>query len=446
MKIAVIGTGYVGLVTGACFAEQGNTVCCMDVDEGKVSRLNSGIVPIHEPGLTELVQEGLRDKLLHFTTDLKEALRGASVAFVCVGTPQSESGLADMTQVYSVGHAIGRALSEYTVVIMKSTVPVGTADEMTRIIGKELASREVSFGFDVVSNPEFLKEGAAIKDFRRPDRIVIGVEGERAKKVMSRLYEHFIRNDARFYWVGKRDAEMTKYAANAMLATRISFMNEIAAICDEVGADVENVRLGMGSDSRIGFHFLYAGCGYGGSCFPKDVRALVGTAATAGVPTELLPSVDYVNERQKDVLFGKVMDQLDWDLRGKVIAIWGLAFKPDTDDMREAPSLVLCRQLIKAEAKLRVHDPVATAEWVRAMGADIGDDQVEISHDPYHALEGVDALVLVTEWKVYRQPDFPRMKALMRRPIIVDGRNQYNVEGMTDHGFRYVGIGRGNAR
>ncbi len=443
MRIAVIGTGYVGLVTGACFAEMGNHVVCVDKDERKLGRLEAGEVPFFEPGLEQLVEAGTRAELLHFTSDVGQAIERAEFIFIAVGTPAGEDGSADLSHVLAVAKDIGRHLNRYAVVIDKSTVPVGTGDKVRTAIQEQLEARGAELEFDVVSNPEFLKEGAAVADFRRPDRIVIGVESDKARRLMTKLYEPFVRNHDRIFVMGVRDAEMTKYAANAMLATRISFINEIANLCDRLGADVENVRKGIGSDSRIGYSFLYAGSGYGGSCFPKDVKALINTAKECGFEPTLLEATEQRNEWQKRVLFDKIAAHFNGDLAGKHFGLWGLAFKPNTDDVREATSLVLIRQLVEAGATVAAYDPVALDTAREALDPNwLESGQVQLINYQYDALKEADAMVLVTEWKRFRQPDFEAIKELLNQPLIFDGRNQYDPQLMQDYGISYYGIGR----
>jgi UDPglucose 6-dehydrogenase len=437
MKIAVIGTGYVGLVAGTCFAETGNDVRCVDIDKAKIAALSRGELPIYEPGLEELVARNTRnarntnEKRLSFTTDLAEAVKGAQVVFIAVGTPPGENGDADLQHVLAAARSIGQAIDGYTVIVDKSTVPVGTADR----VRAEIAGVTTQ-PFDVASNPEFLKEGAAIDDFLRPDRIVVGCESERAQKVMSELYAPFVRTEHPIFFMDPRSAELTKYAANAMLALRISFMNEIAALCDKVGADVDMVRKGMGSDKRIGFPFLFPGVGYGGSCFPKDVKALAATAREHGLEYELLRAVERVNDRQKKLLVQKAVKQYG-SLEGKTFAVWGLAFKPKTDDMREAPAIEVIEGLIGKGARVRAHDPVA----MKVAGHIFG-KRVQLCGNPYEALEGADGLFVVTEWNEFRQPDFDRMLELLRQPVVFDGRNLYDPRRMRERGFTYHGVGR----
>ena len=443
MKLTVIGTGYVGLVTGACFAEMGNDVTCVDVDHGKIDRLKQGILPIYEPGLDSIVVNNCKAGRLRFTTSLVEAMRDSNVFFIAVGTPPGEDGSADLQYVLAVAREIGRHLKDYAVVVDKSTVPVGTGDKVRSALQSELDKRNIRVEFDIVSNPEFLKEGAAVDDFMRPDRIVVGTNSERARAVMHELYAPFTRNHERTVYMGVREAEMTKYAANAMLATKISFMNEIAGLCERVGVDVESVRLGIGSDSRIGYSFIYPGCGYGGSCFPKDVKALIHTAEMNDFTPKLLQAVEERNDAQKHVLFEKITRHMGADLSGRTLGLWGLAFKPGTDDMREAPSVVLLHELIGAGARVIAHDPVAmSAARSELPAAWFATGQLRFVDDQYDALREVDALALVTEWKSFRHPDFARMRALMKGTVVFDGRNQYDPAYMKDTGFEYHGIGR----
>jgi UDPglucose 6-dehydrogenase len=446
MDLCVIGTGYVGLVTGACFAEMGNEVWCVDVDAAKIEGLKAGKLPIYEPGLDEIVVRNYREGRLRFTTDLGEAMAECDVLFIAVGTPPLEDGSADLQHVLTVARDIGRRLTRYSVIVDKSTVPVGTAERVRRAIQAELDARGVSIPFDVVSNPEFLKEGAAVEDFMRPDRIIVGTDSEAARERMAELYAPFNRSHQRVIYMGVRDAEMTKYAANAMLATKISFMNEIAALCERYGVDVENVRLGIGSDQRIGYHFIYPGCGYGGSCFPKDVKALIAMAQAAGVEPEVLTAVEERNAKQKRVLEEKIVARFGEDLTGRTFGVWGLAFKPGTDDMREAPSIPLVEGLIGRGAKVRAYDPVAMDNARRVFPAQWFDEgRLVFTRHQYDALDGADAMVLVTEWKPFRHPDFGAIKRLLKTPQIFDGRNQYDPQQLERLGFAYVGIGRANA-
>ena len=447
MKITVIGTGYVGLVTGTCFAEMGHHVTCVDVDAHKIENLRQGILPIYEPGLEPLVARNHAEGRLSFTTRLAEGVPGCEAFFIAVGTPPGEDGSADLQYVLAVAREIGTHLDHYAVVVDKSTVPVGTADRVRGVIQEELERRGVQVGFDVVSNPEFLKEGAAVQDFMKPDRIVVGADGEAAITCMRELYADFSRNHDRLIVMGVRDAEMTKYVANAMLATKISFMNEIANLCDRMGADVENVRIGIGSDQRIGYHFIYPGCGYGGSCFPKDVKALIRMAHAHDFAPVVLQAVEDRNETQKTYLFDRIRDHYGDDLEGRHFGLWGLAFKPGTDDMREAPSKVLIRQLIEAGGSVRAYDPVAmdvAREELPAAWFESG--RLALADDEYTAAEDADALVLVTEWRPFRNPDFDRIHAAMRpEPAIFDGRNQYAPEAMREQGYHYAGVGRSGA-
>lgn len=438
MNIAIVGTGYVGLVTGACFADTGVNVTCVDVDENKVEALKQGRVPIYEPGLDELVAKNYKAGRLKFTTSLEEVLNGQDVVFCAVGTPPDEDGSADLKYVLQVARTIGQHLNKYLVVVTKSTVPVGTASKIRNAINEELAKRGADVEFDVASNPEFLKEGSAIKDFMSPDRVVIGVDSDRAKAILTRLYKPFMVVNFRVIFMDIPSAEMTKYAANSMLATRISFMNDIANLCELVGADVNMVRAGIGSDNRIGRKFLYAGCGYGGSCFPKDVKALVKTASDCGYPMEVLQAVESVNERQKSILFRKLQRVFgDEPLAGKTITLWGLAFKPETDDMREAPALVMIDLLKKAGCNVRAYDPIAMDECKRRVG-----DAVTYCDNMYDALDGTEALLLLTEWKQFRLPDWNEVKRRMKRHLVIDGRNIFDAAEMIGYGFEYHCIGR----
>jgi len=440
MQVTVFGTGYVGLVTGACLAEAGNDVICMDIDEARIARLQQGEIPIYEPGLEELVRNNSEAGRLRFTSDPAEAVQHGLFQFIAVGTPPGEDGSADLQQVLAVAASIARHMDDYRIVIDKSTVPVGTADKVRALMTTVLDGRGGGFDFDVVSNPEFLKEGAAIDDFMRPDRIVVGTDNPRTTELLRALYAPFNRNHDRLISMDIRSAELTKYAANALLATKISFMNELSGLAERCGADIEKVRVGIGSDSRIGYSFIYAGLGYGGSCFPKDVKALVRTAAEYGVDAALVRSVEAVNERQKRVMIDKVLAHFDGDLAGRVIALWGLAFKPNTDDLREAPSRVLIEALTAAGATVRAHDPEACAA-ARTLYPDRTD--VVICDDAYAAADGADALVLVTEWRVFRSPDFARLKGLLKQPVLFDGRNIYDPLLLARAGFVHYGIGRG---
>lgn len=437
MKIAIVGTGYVGLVTGTCFAEMGVDVTCVDVQEEKISNLKKGIIPIYEPGLEDLVHKNYEAGRLHFTTDLCEVLDDVEVVFSAVGTPPDEDGSADLHYVLEVARTIGRNMTHYTLVVTKSTVPVGTARRVKDAIRAELAARGLDIPFDVASNPEFLKEGNAVDDFMKPDRVVVGVESEQAKVLMEKLYKPFMMNNYRLLFTDIPSAEMIKYAANSMLATRISFMNDIANLCELVGADVNMVRQGIGSDSRIGSKFLYPGCGYGGSCFPKDVKALIKTAEKAGYEMRVLKAVEEVNASQKELLFKKLLNHFGGDLSGKRVALWGLAFKPETDDMREATSLVLMDLLLGAGASVKVYDPIAMGECRRRIG-----DRVEYAKDMYDAVVDADALLLVTEWKEFRVPSWEVVKRVMKGNVVVDGRNIYDALELQSWGFVYNCIGR----
>lgn len=437
MNIAIVGTGYVGLVTGTCFAETGVNVTCVDVNAEKIENLQKGIIPIYEPGLEDMVQRNVNAGRLHFTTALENCLDNVDIVFSAVGTPPDEDGSADLSYVLAVAKTIGANMKKYTLVVTKSTVPVGTAHKVKDTIQAELDKRGVSIEFDVASNPEFLKEGNAIDDFMSPDRVVVGVESERAKKLMTKLYKPFMMLNSRVIFMDIPSAEMTKYAANSMLATRISFMNDIANLCELVGADVNMVRDGIGSDSRIGRKFLYPGCGYGGSCFPKDVKALIKTAEQNGYPMRVLKAVEEVNETQKSLLFEKLEKIFNGDLEGKTIALWGLAFKPGTDDMREAPALVLIEKLRKAGCVVRTYDPAAMGESKRRIG-----DTIFYACDMYDALLDADALMLVTEWKEFRLPAWGVVKKTMKQPVILDGRNIYDVKELQDLGFVYHCIGK----
>ena len=440
MKITVVGTGYVGLVSGACLAEVGNDVLCLDLDLEKIRVLEAGGIPIFEPGLQDMVQRNVAAGRLHFTTDVSRAVQHGTIQFIAVGTPPGEDGSADMQYVLAAARNIGRLMTDYKVVVDKSTVPVGTADRVHAAIAEELRQRGAQTPYAVVSNPEFLKEGAAVEDFMRPDRIIVGASDEQAILLMRALYAPFQRNHERLILTDVRSAELTKYAANAMLATRISFMNELANLAEKLGADIEMVRQGIGSDPRIGYHFLYPGCGYGGSCFPKDVKALIKTAASdAGLELQVLTAVESSNDAQKHVLGRKIKQRLGDDLTGRHFAVWGLAFKPNTDDMREAPSLALIADLLAAGATLTAYDPVAMHEAQRVLGEKPG---IRYAQTPNDALEGADALVIVTEWKEFRSPDFDLIKARLKQPLIVDGRNLYDPALVRGQGFDYLAIGR----
>ncbi len=443
MNLTIIGTGYVGLVTGACFSEMGSTVTCVDVDEKKIEDLKRGILPIYEPGLENLVIQNFKEGVLNFSTSLAQAAENSNVFFIAVGTPPGEDGSADLQYVLQVAKQIGQNINQYSVIVDKSTVPVGTADRVNETIRKELDNRGIDIEFDVVSNPEFLKEGAAVNDFLKPDRIIVGVNSERAEKIMRRLYAPFSRNRDKLIVMDVRDAEMTKYVANSMLATKISFMNEISNICERLGVDVENVRKGIGSDNRIGYSFIYPGCGYGGSCFPKDVKALIRTSRDSGIEPELLTSVEKRNALQKLVIPEKIKKRFGENLSGRKFCVWGLSFKPGTDDMREASSIVLIDELIKAGARIKAYDPVAMDQAKKELPEEwFKDNQLQFSDNQYNAIEKTDALILVTEWKTFRQPDFRQMKEKMNQHIIFDGRNQYIPEELREHGFEYHGIGR----
>jgi len=442
MRICVIGTGYVGLVVGTCFAESGNNVVCVDIDEAKIEGLKNGVIPIYEPGLKELILKNAGEGRLSFTTDLAFAVKRSLLQFIAVGTPRGEDGSADLNHVLGVAREIGRHMDSFKIVVDKSTVPVGTADKVRTAIRQELDARKVDIEFDVVSNPEFLKEGAAIDDFTRPDRVVIGVDDVRTAEIMKELYAPFVRKSNRIIVMDVRSAEMTKYAANAMLAVKISFMNQMANLCELLGADVAAVREGIGSDSRIGYDFLFPGVGYGGSCFPKDVKALVRTSAESGYDFVMLKAVEEVNERQKRVLSGKIISYFGGDgkarpLEGRRIAVWGLSFKPRTDDMREAPSIVIINTLLEAGARVSAHDPVAVKEAKKVFG-----DRITYASNEYEILKDADALAIVTEWNEYRNPDFERIAELLKRPVIFDGRNLYEPRRMKYLGFDYFAIGR----
>ena len=437
MNIAIVGTGYVGLVSGACFSEMGINVTCVDIDEIKIQKLKDGIMPIYEPGLDELVERNVNAGRLLFTTDLTACLDDVEVVFSAVGTPPDEDGSADLKYVLEVARTVGRNINKHVVLVTKSTVPVGTAKKVRAAIQEELDRRGVNIEFDVASNPEFLKEGAAIKDFMTPDRVVVGVESERARKLMEKLYRPFTLNGYPILMMDVPSAEMTKYAANAMLATRISFMNDIANLCERVGANVDNVRKGMGTDSRIGSRFLYAGCGYGGSCFPKDVKALVHTGIENGYHMQVIEAVEAVNEKQKYIVFEKLNKAFKGDLKGKTIALWGLSFKPETDDMREAPALVVIGELLKAGAKVKAFDPIAMEETKRRIG-----DAITYCKDMYEAVIDADAVALMTEWKQFRMPSWAIIHKAMNSHVVVDGRNIYDSEELKELGFIYSRIGQ----
>ena len=441
MKIAVVGTGYVGLVTGACFAEMGNNTVCVDIDEQKLAGLRQGILPIHEPGLEQMVVANRSAGRLVFSSDLSAAISDAEVVFIAVGTPPHEDGSADLSHVLAVAKSIGQNLQHPIVVVNKSTVPIGTADKVSEVLRAELDQRGVDIDFDVVSNPEFLREGSAVQDFMYPDRIVVGAGNPKSERVMEELYGAFSKKQDRIQFVGIRDAEMIKYAANAMLATKISFMNEVALMCDEFGIDVENVRRGIGSDPRIGPSFIYPGCGYGGSCFPKDVRAMINMAGQAELKDTIFEAVERRNQQQQLVLVDKVVAQFGSDLEGKSFALWGLAFKPETDDIRGAPAITIARHLCERGAKVVACDPQAIEVSKEAL-AGLSVDYVD---DPYQATENADALIVVTEWRQFKQPDFRRLSKQLRSKTIFDGRNIYNPARCTDYGLNYIGIGRSSA-
>ncbi len=439
MNIAVIGTGYVGLVTGACFAEMGNRVVCVDIDEKKIENLKNGIIPIYEPGLDTIVLNNVKSGDITFTTKIEEALEKSNICFIAVGTPMGEDGSADLQYVLRVADSIGQHMDKHMYVIDKSTVPVGTADKVQETITAALKKRGSNLTFDVISNPEFLKEGAAVADFMKPDRVVVGADNDKALEVMRELYAPFTVNHERFIAMDIRSAEMTKYAANAMLATKISFINEISNICEKVGADVNKVRRGIGSDSRIGYSFIYPGCGYGGSCFPKDVQALIRTAKNNGYEPKILDAVEEVNYAQKKVIVQKVINRFGSDLKGKTFAVWGLSFKPETDDMREAASITIINELTALGAKIKAYDPKAVHEAKECYLK--GNDSVEYVDSKYTALQGADAMILITEWKEFRSPDFDEIKKSLMNPVIFDGRNQYKKEKMAELGFEYYQIG-----
>ncbi|MGK0463407.1 MAG: UDPglucose 6-dehydrogenase [Candidatus Azotimanducaceae bacterium] len=441
MKVTIVGTGYVGLVTGTCFSEMGNQVTCVDIDDEKLKNLRRGIIPIHEPGLEELIDKNTAAGRLTFSNSLADSLVGSAIAFIAVGTPSNEDGSADLSHVLAVARQIGENMVGPILVVDKSTVPVGTADLVEATITKALESRGVDISFEVVSNPEFLKEGAAVQDFMSPDRIVVGVKGPNGNDLMRELYAPFSRTKDKMHFMGIRDAEMTKYAANAMLATKISFMNEIALLCESYGVDVEQVRKGIGSDSRIGYSFIYPGAGYGGSCFPKDVRALASMAREKSIESYIFDAVERRNNEQKMLMFQKLVDYFGDKLRDCKIAVWGLSFKPETDDVREAPSLTVIGKLLELGVKVQAYDPKAAAGALQALG-DVG-DQFTIGSDMYEVLEGADALLLMTEWKEFRQPDFELIKQKLNIPLILDGRNVYDPDVMHRHGFVYAGVGRG---
>lgn len=445
MRITIFGTGYVGLVTGACLADSGNHVLCVDIDADKVERLRAGEIPIHEPGLESLVHRNVVAGRLRFSTSAVEGVSHGLLILIAVGTPPDEDGSADLRHVLAVARSIGEHLDGYRVVIDKSTVPVGTADKVRSVINQALASRGVAHPFDVVSNPEFLKEGAAVADFMKPDRVVVGTDSPRALELLRALYEPFTRNREKLMTMDVRSAELTKYAANAMLATKISFINELAGIAEKVGADIEKVRQGIGSDSRIGYSFIYPGAGYGGSCFPKDVQALAKTAAAVGAGRRLLEAVEAVNASQKHVLFNRIEKFFDGTLAGKTIAVWGLAFKPNTDDMREAPSRILIESLWAAGARVQAYDPVASSEALRLYSDQCSSGKLVLAPSAAIALQGADALTIVTEWQEFRSPDFEAIRSALRHPVIFDGRNLYDPALVQRWGLRYFAIGRGES-
>ena len=440
MKVTIYGSGYVGLVTGACLAQVGNHVLCVDIDHAKIEGLRQGRIPIYEPGLEDMVRDNMLAERLSFGTDPAEGVHHGLFQIIAVGTPPGEDGSADLSHVLTVARCIAEHLSEYRIVVTKSTVPVGTADRVRETISGALAARDGNGKFDVVSNPEFLKEGAAIEDFMKPDRVVVGTDNPRTAEFMRALYAPFNRSHDRVLCMDVRSAELTKYAANAMLATKISFMNELAGLAERLGADIEHVRHGMGSDPRIGYHFIYPGCGYGGSCFPKDVKALAWTARGVDYEPLVLDAVEAVNSRQKQVLFKRLDEHFDGRLKGRTIGLWGLAFKPNTDDMREAPARTLMEALWDAGARVRAYDPEAMGETRRIYGQR---DDLDLCDDPYDALDGADALAICTEWQVFRSPDFERMRAALSEPLVVDGRNLYEPADMLERGFTYYAIGRG---
>ncbi len=440
MNLTVIGTGYVGLVSGTCFSEMGNRVTCIDIDENKIEKLKQGIIPIYEPGLEGMVLKNVELGNLHFSTKLGDGLKKAEIAFIAVGTPMGDDGSADLQYVLAVAKQIGQEMQQPLIVVDKSTVPVGTGDKVKATIQKELDKRGVNISFDVVSNPEFLKEGAAIGDFMKPDRVVIGAESETAIKKMNDLYSPFLLNTGRFISMDIRSAEMTKYVANTMLATKISFMNEVSNICELVGADVNQVRIGIGSDSRIGYSFIYPGCGYGGSCFPKDVKALKKAAQENGYEAKIIGAVELVNDNQKLVIANKVIKRFGENLSGKTFAMWGLSFKPETDDMRESPSIYVIRELVKRGAKIQAYDPKAMNEAQHFYLKDI--NEVSYYKSKYDTLKNADAMILLTEWKEFRSPDFEELKVQMKNPIIFDGRNQYSSLKLDEKGFEYFQIGK----
>lgn len=439
MKVTVFGAGYVGLVTGACLSELGHSVTCVDIDQSKVDSLTKGQIPIYEPGLSDIVLRSVEAERLLFTTNAADAIDRSEILMVAVGTPQDKDGQADLQYVLKVAEQIGDQMKDYKLVVVKSTVPVGTCEKVRKTIQARLDARGLNVEFDIASNPEFLKEGSAVSDFQRPDRIVIGTNSEKATQMLSRLYRHFVQNGYRLVSMDVVSSELTKYASNAMLATKISFMNELSRMSEEVGADINAIRQGMGSDQRIGYHFIYAGLGYGGSCFPKDVKALIGTGRSMDIEMPLLSAVDEVNQRQRQYFIKNFLAYFDNDLAGKKVTLWGLSFKPNTDDVREAPSKDIAEALLAAGADVHAHDPVATEAFKREASFA---DKLTYHKDQYKALEGSDALILVTEWKPFRAPDFERMKELMRSKVIFDGRNQYDPQVLSELGFNYVSVGR----
>jgi len=442
MKVTVFGTGYVGLVTGTCLADVGHDVLCVDIDQKKVDNLKNGIVPIFEPGLDSIVKQAVQNGLLNFTTDMDQAVAHGELQFIAVGTPSDEDGSADLQYVVAVAKTIGQRMTDYKVVVNKSTVPIGTAEKVQAALNAELSERGLAVPFDVVSNPEFLKEGAAINDFMKPDRIVVGTDSKQAEKLLRELYAPFNRNHDRMIFMDIRSAELTKYAANAMLATKISFINEMANLAEKLGADIEQVRNGIGADPRIGYHFIYPGCGYGGSCFPKDVKAIINIAKNVDYKASLMEAVDQVNQVQKHKLFGHIQERFGDNLKGKTFALWGLAFKPNTDDMREAPSRVLMEALWAAGAKIQAYDPVAMDETQNIYGLR---EDLKLVGTKEAALEKADALVICTEWKIFRAPNFKLLKDTLVNPVVFDGRNLYEPERMLEYGFEYYAIGRGQS-
>ncbi len=438
MKVSIVGTGYVGLVTGTCFSETGLTATCVDIDKDKVEGLRNGKIPIYEPGLAPMIKRNVEKGRLFFTTGLKESLEDADAVFIAVGTPPDEDGSADLKHVLAVGREVGQLIDHYMVIVIKSTVPVGTAEKVRKVVREEITKRGADVDFDMASNPEFLKEGAAIQDFLRPDRIVIGIDSEKAQKTMERLYKPFVLNNHPIYFMNIPSSELTKYTANSMLATKISFMNDIANLCEILGADINMVRKGIGSDSRIGNKFIYPGAGYGGSCFPKDVQALIRTAAANNYPLRILQAVEDVNYSQKEVIFNKIMKHFNGNIKGKTFGLWGLSFKPQTNDMREAPSLVIINKLLNEGAGIKAYDPAAMNETKRILG-----DKIEYATDQYEALIDTHAMVLVTEWSEFRMPNFRVMEKLLKEKIIFDGRNIYDPEEMEENGYVYYAIGTG---